>query len=277
MEYIDKKSDKGANALIDDFLEEAKKGPFSDRTIYDLFSSYIDSNGVHVKHSLIDNFLLPEQSNRCCYCMKKLKNHEEVSIEHIIPQSVAGNNGLNYYFQKNTEILNAKNVCLTADYFAANTPPCPPYPHKVAYYNFAASCKDGESCNNKRGNEDIEPIFLYANISKEVKYNPYTGEAEWSSDPVFQANEPALPTLEILGLNNEKLRLIRAFWMYLKRHGKQLSEIRTIEQREEELCEMLGEMMEHLTVEDIPLQMINLSSDFYWNQLKDYDYFYDKG
>lgn len=40
---------------------------------------------------------------------------------------------------------------------------------------------------------------------------------------------------------------------------------------------MLGEMMEHLTVEDIPLQMINLSSDFYWNQLKDYDYFYDKG
>ena len=218
METIVKTNEASANAIINPYLNWAKGEPWYNancgKDLYDNLGAP-NAAGVIVKHLLEDQVLLPEQSYRCCYCMRRIANHtEDASIEHIIPQSVSSNTVINFYFSTRSRYLNAANVCLTQDYVRNGSVP-PPYPHHVAYHNSSIACR---KCNSNRSSKQIEPIFLYTGIKLEVDYNQFTGEVNWRNDPA-NAYTYVLPTLDKVGLNRPILKAIRSVWFYLKRNG----------------------------------------------------------
>lgn len=200
MEYINKNHAPQANAIIDAYLRNIRiPGRYRPRELYQGFSSQFGRN------DLINNILLPEQSCRCCYCMRSMQNHLYGTIEHIIPESVSSV-GMNYYFDKGLGGLIAANICHTEDYILGNSV-AGQYPHEVAYYNYAMACL---KCNNeRRGNQEIYPLFLIPNIRQQVNYNRNTGKIFWSNDP-----DILNPTIEKLELNGEQLKAIRSVWIF---------------------------------------------------------------
>lgn len=209
-----------ANAIINPYLALAKYeswyGIGCGNRLYEEFKRK-DSNGINRRDLIIDQVLLPEQDNHCCYCMKRIDDHSDnATIEHIVPESALSNTQINHYFSARSAGLNPGNVCLTDDYVNSGSRPSP-YPHHVAYHNFAVACKD---CNTNRSNNEIEPLFLFAGIESEVSYDRITGEVNWPNDPVF-SNPQSLssPTLEKIDLNRPLLKAIRAVWFYAKREG----------------------------------------------------------
>lgn len=219
METIVKNQDAAANALIDPYLTWAQgqwwHANHCDTYLYEKFRLR-DANGDNNRQRLLEEVLLPEQHNRCCYCMRHIADHtDDASIEHIAPQHTATQVTLNCYFSARSGGLNSRNVCLTADYVRRGTVGAP-YPHHVAYHNFAVACRQ---CNSSRMHHEIEPLFLFPDIHTEVVYNQYSGEAEWIYDPAYTKPDPELPTLEKIKLNRPLLKAIRSLWFYIKRNG----------------------------------------------------------
>lgn len=271
METIVKNNDAAANALIDPYLVWAKLqwwfGVNCGRDLYEKLRLR-DATGDNNRQRLIDEVLLPEQEYRCCYCMRWIDNrYDDASIEHIVPQSTVTNGELVHYFSARSGGLNAANVCLTPDY-VTNGATVPPYPHHVAYHNFAIACKE---CNAYRWHSEIEPLFLFAGIKAEVNYNANTGEAEWVMDPAYANPVPELPTLEKVGVNRPLLKAIRAVWFYAKRNG--LSPATSA--REELIYGALGDSItaqSEMNDEEFDAYL-SLNTDEVWNKLLKYDYF----
>ena len=157
MEYINKIHAPQANAIIDAYLRNIRiPGQYRPRELYQGCSSQFGRN------DLINNILLPEQSCRCCYCMRSMQNHLYGTIEHIIPESVSSV-GMNYYFDKGLGGLIAANICHTEDYILGNSV-AGQYPHEVAYYNYAMACL---KCNNeRRGNLSFVPYSKHKTAGK---------------------------------------------------------------------------------------------------------------
>lgn len=133
------------------------------------------------------------QNYYCCYCMRRIgENQHHATLEHIIPQSLGSTFGLSRaenmrinkelsdYYAFGHDAISLRRVRLTAYFLDVRKPRhIPPYPHTVAYHNFAMSC-DGSflpdtissaSCNNPRGNKLINPVYLASDIEAQVEYN----------------------------------------------------------------------------------------------------------
>lgn len=61
MKYINKNNEAHANPIIDDYLTIARAESYDADHLYKQFGSFSRKN------ELIDNVLLPEQDNLCCY------------------------------------------------------------------------------------------------------------------------------------------------------------------------------------------------------------------
>ena len=278
METIVKNHDTVANALIDNYLSWAQTQPWygvDNKKLYRELGSD-KAAAFNIKHRLVDRILLPEQNHRCCYCMRRITDHsDDASIEHIVPQSTGTQSELQHYFSARSGGLNAANVCLSNDFISKGSL-APPYPHHVAYHNYVIACS---ACNNKRGNKPIDPLFLFAGIHKEVKYDEYTGEADWLNDPeinsfVPQSSFPSiLPqgTLEKVNVNRPILKAIRVVWFYLKRHRLILDSC----SRCDLINGALGESLEKnpRMCKDDFRAFLDLDNDGMWEVFKKFDYF----
>ena len=271
METIEKHHDVAANAIIDSYLLWAQGqrwyGTNCGKILYEELRNK-SATGTNNRHRLIDEILLPEQNNRCCYCMRYIVDHmDSASIEHIIPQHTATPAQMNKYFSPRSGGLNIKNVCLTSDYVIRGSVKAP-YPHHVAYHNFAVACKN---CNSKRGHNEIDPFFLFAGISNEVIYDQQTGKVEWPLDSAYANPSPELPTLEKIDLNNPLLKAIRVVWFYAKKLGVDPDAIN----REELIYGAIGESLDAYPgmSDDEFNAYLNLTTDEMWKLLLKFDYF----
>lgn len=203
MEPIKKTQAAAANQIIDKYLNTvAVPTPYRPRILYRNF------NNKWGRNTLINNILLPEQAHRCCYCMKDLSNPRDVTIEHIIPESVTIV-GMVHYLSGRFTGLSSANICHTSE-FVSGSKARPQYPHEMSYHNYAMACS---KCNNeRRGSKEIDPPFLVPTIRQEVRYNRNTGKTVWINDNLLD------PTFEKLELNDSQLKAMRAVWLYGKDH-----------------------------------------------------------
>ncbi len=271
METIVKNHDAAANALINPYLTWAQRqwwyGVNCGARLYDKLRLR-HATGDNNRQRLIEEVLLPEQSYRCCYCMRQIANRmDDASIEHIVPQHATTPAEINRYFSSKSGGLNRRNVCLTDDYVRRGTVGAP-YPHHLAYHNFTVACRE---CNSSRGHDDIEPLFLFVGIHDEVTYNEFTGEAEWTFDPAYANPVPVLPTLEKVGLNRPILKAIRAVWFHAKRNGLNPS----TERRDKLIYGAVGDSLNaNPGMRDDDFEAyLSLTTDEIWNLLLKYAYF----
>jgi len=271
MKYVDKSNESSANPIIDRYLTQARRQPaYFSKTLYTYFW------GSRGKHRLIDTVLLPEQSHLCCYCQKRLGDHHDgdVTIEHIIRQHIPDAASMQMYFKPQYVGLNASNVCHSDDFVQRRWRP-KPYPHRVAYHNFAIACK---KCNAARQHQDLDIPFLYPLIESEVRYNRSTGKATWTNDP-FVPSLTEKFTLDKLELNTPLLKAIRAIWMYGKDHPTaSYSTPDTVVdrgQRRDLVYRTMAESASHNSWFSLVDQdaFISLLTDGLWNELLKYDYF----
>lgn len=270
MKYIDKSNETKANTIIDNYLRFARK-----QSWYSSDELYRGFWGKRGKHDLIDTVLLPEQDHQCCYCMKRLGNHNDpdVSIEHIIRQHTP-KALMSSYFKPAYLGLNARNVCYTDDFVNKKIRP-KPYPHKVAYHNLAIACN---RCNETRNHQDLDIPFLYPLIENEVVYNRSTGKAKWINDP-FVPSLTEKYTLDKLELNTPLLKAIRAVWIYGKDNPvgsySTPDTVRTFGQRRDLIYRTMAESASHnkwFSLDDQDA-FLSLLTDELWNRLLQYDYF----
>ena len=262
MEYINKNNAPQANAIIDAYLRKITiPGLYRPRVLYQGFSSQFGRN------FLINKILLPEQSWRCCYCMRSMQNNVDGTIEHIIPESVKPVK-MGFYFKLGLKGLNTYNICHTEDYVLGNSV-VGQYPHEVAYYNYAMACL---KCNNeRRGNKDIYPLFLIPSIKQQVSYNRNTGKVFWINDP-----DVLSPTIEKLELNGDQLKAIRSVWIFGHDNPTQTystpNTVRSISDRYELVYRAFGNalMKDNRISIDAYLSLLNEEG---WRLVLKYNYF----
>lgn len=271
MKYVHKSNETRANRIIDSYLRFARK-----QTWYSASEIYKGFWGSRGKHHLIDNILLPEQSNLCCYCQKRLTDHSDVNvtIEHIIRQGIANEMSMLPFFKPEYLGLNIHNVCHTDNYVNNNIRP-KPYPHKVAYHNFAIAC---QRCNCARGHQDIDIPFLYPSIENDVIYDRYCGKAKWVSDP-FVPQLTDKYTLDKLELNTPLLKAIRTVWMVGKDHPvsnfSTPDTIKTLDQRRDLIYRSMGQaaIQNRWFSLDDQDAFLSLLTDELWDEVLKFDYF----
>lgn len=271
MKTIVKDHDIEANAIIDPYLAWAQTqrwyGEECGRKLYERLRLCV-ATGDNNRRKIVEDVLLPEQQHRCCYCMRRIDDHtDSASVEHIVPESTDTNVKLRHYFSPRSAGLNAASVCLTPDYVRSGSV-APPYPHHVAYHNFAVACVE---CNSHRYHYEIEPIFLFEGIENEVTYDNHTGEMDWPNDPAYTNSMPELPTIEKVGLNRPLLKAIRAVWFYAKSRGI----VPATANRNELVYKTVGESIsaQPMMDENDFDAYLSLLKDEMWNLLLKYDYF----
>ena len=142
--------------------------------------------------------LAEEQNSLCCYCMKLLEEHKEMTLEHFIPQNCTPTD-FDLYVHPNF----AENV-IHKSKFNQTRKDIPPqkYPHDISYHNLLLSCNDNTHCNLRRGSRYIQPLVFDADIKKCVSYDK-AGIAY--SDKYFDE-------ITQLNLSVETLKLYRKIW-----------------------------------------------------------------
>lgn len=214
---IQKVQDAQANAIIDPYLEYARGQSWFHlvgcQGEADLYRHHFTNHAG--KGRLIASVLLPEQAGRCCYCMKRLDDQCDVTIEHAIPRSTPLGTLFTNYFRWGYSGLNATHVCHTLDY-KAGTALSGSYPHQVAYHNFLVACKQ---CNNQRRDTEIGFPNLLPLAEQHLVYHRITGKLIWMNDPkLFDGAPEAAYMVNVLDLNRPTLKAIRALWFYGKDH-----------------------------------------------------------
>lgn len=242
------------------------------RDLYEAFKSDRDEEGNLSRDKLI-SVLLEEQQNRCCYCMRQLDNNiDEITLEHLILNSITRHEEYDRYLEKETVLRH--NVCLAKDFIDNNEQHVPPYPHTVAYQNLTASCngrivpgsKEVHCCNLKRCSDFIEPILLYETVHNEIRYKP-NGTMLW----VNECEESSKKMLvNILGLNDPVLRMIRRIWFYVKKEHINLFDVK----RNNFIYKLMNSFSEEDFNNTQEIQMLlNFKNDTYWKLLEKYNYF----
>lgn len=229
---------------------------------------YIDTPFKQLLKQPLKLLLLEEQGYVCCYCMRKLANDNNTTLEHVVPRSTNSQAQLNTYLHYAT--VNG-NVCLQSVFNNANTKlPTPPYPLEIAYENLTASCKGDfpgsvtyHICNHKRGNEYIELLFYVPTIEQEIRYQ--------KAGLLLPLNTNYDNSIVVLNLNYDSLEHIRQVWYHLS--GVSMTEI--------ELITTESERNEILTINLIGLpaarrnQLIaDFKTEIFWDILMQYSWFH---
>lgn len=271
MEFIDKNLSEEGESIIEAFLKRLQQSSVYPKDLYEVFKSDKDENGKFSKDKLI-KVLLKEQNGLCCYCMRQLKQEgevDEITLEHIILNSISNNEDFNRYLKRKT-VLNDK-VCLANDFIEEHKTKVPPYPHTIAYENLTASCngkffsdsRRSYCCNLKRGNAYIEPIVLYPTIHDEIEYK-LNGYAIWKNDT------KDFSLMNILGLNDPVLKMIRRIWIFVKKEKININQ----EHRDIIINRLMETFGKEDSKETDEIEMLfNFKRDPYWNLLLKYSYF----
>lgn len=190
MEFIDKKNYHQLSKQYTDFEKRAWNSAESRYCgyCYDNLDFKID----------IKRVLSTEQDNKCCYCMGDI-NSGSTTLEHVYPQKPSSGDNLENY---GVTCIDTQNF----DYNNRETPENAGtnLPHDISYYNLVASCDSKTSCNNKRGNQPIKPLFFDKDISSKIQY-----DKDGNMMSIEYETE-----IEILGLANSDLIKIRKLWYH---------------------------------------------------------------
>jgi hypothetical protein len=218
MKYIDKNALlKAGRDITDQYLETTCKvddgaGNFHYQNV-DYDGTFGDTGAKNAMMQLA----LDSQESFCCYCMRDMHlQNQIVTLEHIIPQS-SDSEKFNRYVGYNVAPLTAQYVVRTGDFTGVQNVNVPPRPHTVAFENLVASCdgtfpdKKGSSqcCNNKRGQEDIYPLFYVVTVGNEIAYTE-DGSMQPNAQCALQAEYRI--TIEKARLNCTNLQDIRRLW-----------------------------------------------------------------
>lgn len=275
MEFINKQSHRQAHSLEDGFLQRNKERHDGRYTgdLYTYLGADFCVQGVKTKKALAA-ILEVEQHNRCCYCMRNIDQlkAEEKSIEHVIVNHPVDDEEYNKYLMHGSS-LDGADIINSSVFLERQTPP-PPYPHSVAYENMLMSCagrihvgiKTSFTCNGKRCHSYVPPMPLMPAISNEVKYRK-DGSVYWTKETSIKK-----PTVEILGLNDPTLQIIRRIWYKLSSQNLLPSTC----DKESLVYEILGDMLDEGKDDpQIQLLFLFLNNSQYWNLIQQFDYFND--
>lgn len=263
MKFIDKKNKRNAfvtNIVINTFIKEQKKR--GNECKYFLLCKTPYKN-------ILRNFLIKEQQEKCCYCMRKLKYDDTTTLEHIIPKG-ANHTEINGYLLAYKRIFTQIKHESNLRKFAY-----PPYPHQIAYGNLCASCKgilkenslSSLCCNCKREHSTITPLIFIPNIERNIEYMKMSGEMILH---ITDSNR----TLDKLGLNNAALKEIRMFWALIAKNKS----MKFIKQNRK--YDLLSVVFHVNNLQDLAKNGYGnfakyfSTNEYYWNLLKDYKWFY---
>lgn len=193
--------------------------------------TFCSADGGHYRQSMV-NLLRDAQNSMCCYCLRKLKTHQNfnisdqtITIEHIIPDSFTAADDVAYY--RSAPNLSAQEVEMTDVYECADyVQRSGIHPHKVAFNNFVLSCKgtfpdvrnrnNGKAsicCNEKRGNREAFPVYFLSSVADYVDYL-VNGDVQAVVGSPEEAHVKTL--IENTNLQCDALRDIRHLWYILK-------------------------------------------------------------
>lgn len=276
MKYIDKTINKQeGEQIVGEFLScfHNRRGTYPN-DMYDAFSKEIDDAHNHVifRQRLISEVLIPEQGNRCCYCLRDLSQCAKITVEHIMPNHAQDKAELDTYRTRQTELdgLPHPNDYRREDDFIAT----PPHPHSIAYQNLVLSCHGDffnenskpMCCNLKREHRFMPPIVLFPDIQLRFEYCE-DGTASWSDDP--EPPESKKNVVRILGLNNSILKMIRRMWFFCNDNDIDLHQ----KERGEIVNLMFSQLAKSHASERETNMLLNFKKDKYWNLLLQYDAF----
>lgn len=225
--------------------------------------------------------LVKEQDYYCCYCMRKLYDHdagkhqENVTLEHIIPNKITSGDWKRdksgYLRYGNLSTKNV-NVCcggkLTSNQKTVKIT-CLPHPHFVAYHNIVASCdgrifekgnvQKSKCCNNKRGNKFVPPIYFDINMVKGIGY-----DSEGKLD--FDDTKYESTWFQRLNLTCSWLTKIRKIWCDISKTSYTIQDI----------DDAINDTRKRQDIiDDINIDPSWENNDSCWILLSEYCWFYD--
>lgn len=284
MKYIDKTAFlRKGHAITDSYLEtecriEEPNGHYHYQNV-----DYSGSFGTTKKGAKAQMLQLAvrSQENLCCYCMRSLGEGENVTLEHVIPQSCCPED-FKRYTDLNISPLTEKEVIRTADFTGVDDIKTDRRPHTVTFENLTASCggkfpdKGGSSicCNNKRGEKPIYPMFYIAEVEDELDYMD-----DGSVYPNERCSHPKeyVETIQHVRLNCSSLKDIRRLWHLFRSVPYEKIEACLLDKalREETLLSVLFQNPE-LGDQDMKISYKFMTSDDSWRTLLLYRWFHQR-
>jgi hypothetical protein len=218
MRYIDKNTGKAeGNGITDEYLENECRttDPLSDCVRY----MNIDYSGSFTNKGYRGRMLelaMFTQKKYCCYCLRKIGNSKQATLEHIIPQNASSTSRYDQYGE-----LSEGEIVLTKDYSLAHNQERPPYPHTIAWDNLVVSCKgqfpldnsvSSHCCNNARGSLYAPPVYYLQDIESRITImNDGSIHAK-----VGDCQDEIKSTIVAAKLNCTALKEIRRLWYELR-------------------------------------------------------------
>lgn len=304
MQYINKDANSLAgNQITMDYLNAIKipePGGFRYPVDYeDSFRNLVDHTTGKSYFTRMAEELIHNQKHYCCYCMRRIESVGDITLEHIMPQSLNNlyRNGeidklqeKKYYYRKSRFLVSNK-IKLSAIFSKTINPIFPPFPHTVAYNNLVASCfgkfpfikvehnkeiASGEnvhSCNNVRGVKNAFPIYYLPDILNQVIYLKDGGMIA-SSKSSFQSEIEDV--INSANLTCQSMKDIRQMW-YLFKNKVTLYQVKNcptnIKERKKLLEKVLiNGRLSQKRYEDLLQKFLNPD---YWKTLMLYDWFYN--
>lgn len=218
MRYIDKESGYAdGNHITDEYLENECKT--SDPVSGCIRYINIDYAGNFTNRGYKNRLLklaMSKQQKYCCYCLRKIGNSREATLEHIIPQKSTTANGYDTYSE-----LSTHEIILTGDFQTSPNQNRPPYPHTVAWNNLVVSCNgrfpldnnvSSRCCNNARSSDSAPPVYYLRDIEARIVYMQDGTILAQIGDLYDNVRD----TIRAAKLNCQSLKEIRRLWYLLR-------------------------------------------------------------
>lgn len=288
MKYIDKSIHRREfDAYTKQYLTDArtKDGDFipklASKSSYDGFS-----NQKYKKMAIPEgstyrgwlDLLLKEQDCRCCYCMREL-NEDEVSVEHLVPESFEGLDETEEYEFYCSKASSIRDYVMTGNAFdhlvdegQLDIDSLERMPHLIAHSNLFPACKtgcDGCSCNNNRGNKRILPLMLMEDVEGWMYY-----DKEGEMVLTYHETKIADDTISYLDINTPTQKEIRHLWYLFskKRIDPNVARAASFTEKEQQMKTAfdVGKIM------DLPSTFFKyFTDDGYWKLFLQYNWFYN--
>lgn len=224
MQYIDKLSNSEIAECLKEYSAHFIEGQWQEDA-----KRYVNLTYDSIDKQIFCEKLSEEQNDYCCYCMKKMSVHKRnITLEHVIPHNLSRDRGEDYNQYTMYAALNPELVKWIPPREQSNITEkltLPPYPHYIAYENLVASCdgyivtrkESNQTCNHKRGDTNIPPLFFMENIAEIMDYGP-------DGDVGTRGDEYKNVIDKTLNLNDESLKFARKIWYGLNKMSAFLKE-----------------------------------------------------